>query len=57
MFIGMAVGPTLCIKVVVAVVKKPCQLQPLADEAGQPYDREIEPAEALAVEGVSVFVQ
>ena len=57
MFIGMAVGPTLCIKVVVAVVKKPCQLQPLADEAGQTYDREIEPAEALAVEGVAIFVQ
>ena len=56
-FGGMAVGPTFGVEVIVAVMEEPYQLQPLADKAGQPHDREIEPTEALAVKGVAVFVQ
>ena len=57
MFGGVTIGPTLGEEVVVAVVEEPCQLQPLADEAGQPDYGQVEPAPQLAVEGVAVFVQ
>ena len=51
------VCPPFGVEVVVAVVEKTLQFEPLADEAGQPHYRQVEPAPQLAVEGVAVFMK